>query len=41
MLSLQSVLRKGVPLGYVGLTQNLKDLKNMLGGIHGGQIWCA
>ena len=27
MLSLQSFLRKGVSLGYVGLNQNLKDIK--------------
>ena len=28
MLSLQSFLRKGVSLGYVGLDYNLKDLKD-------------
>ena len=27
MLSLQSFLRKGVSLGYVGQNENLKDLK--------------
>jgi hypothetical protein len=29
MLSLQSFLRKGVSLGYVGLNKNLKDLKRI------------
>ena len=28
MLSLQSFLRKGVSLGYVGRNYNLKDLKD-------------
>jgi len=27
VLSLQSFLRKGVSLGYVGLNENIKDLK--------------
>ena len=31
MLSLQSFLRKGVSLGYPGLNQNLKDLKDLVG----------
>ena len=29
MLSLQSFLRKGVSLGYVGRNYNLKDLKDL------------
>ena len=29
LLSLQSFLRKGVSLGYVGLNQNLKGLKDL------------
>jgi len=32
MLSLQSFLRKGVSLGYVGLNSNLKDLKDLSAG---------
>ena len=31
MLFLQSFLRKGVSLGYPGLNQNLKDLKDLVG----------
>jgi len=34
MLSLQSFLRKGASLGYVGLNQNLKDLKDLLAPLH-------
>jgi hypothetical protein len=47
MLFLQSFLRKGVSLSYVGRKYDLKDLKNLLlqnqlaASVAGGAIWTA